>query len=186
MSSHHIVKEDQEPALIIVDTEGVTRPQLNQLLEWNPIVVTHHENAQSVIDKGIKVDVLITDKQLDLPQDHVLILPIDGTFLDTALTYLVGRGCKAANIISNDADVDVSLFRHIDIHVTVLGDGKRIFAVKSGFRKWKPQGEPVYVYTAVTHTLGLIRQGENHYITAKDGFYAIHFAEQYGLVGECL
>ncbi|SEL79171.1 hypothetical protein [Parapedobacter koreensis] len=185
MSSHHIVKEDQEPALIIADIEGVAWPQLNQLMEWNPIVVTNGETVKPIAELGVHVDILITDGQLVLPQSDIITLPLAGTFLDTALAYLLRRGCKAVNIVSNNVDLEV-LLRYADMNVVLLGNGRRVFAAKSGFRKWKPQGESVYAYTAVSYTMGLILQQENHYITEKDGFYSLYFAVQRGLVGECI
>jgi len=39
MSSHHIVREKQEPALIIANGEACSTELLNQLLEWSPFVV---------------------------------------------------------------------------------------------------------------------------------------------------
>ncbi|HYG16495.1 MAG TPA: thiamine diphosphokinase, partial [Bacteroidia bacterium] len=39
MSSHHFVKEKQEPALIIANGEACSRELLGQLLEWQPTVM---------------------------------------------------------------------------------------------------------------------------------------------------
>ena len=39
MSSHHIVRDDQEPALIIANGASCSNELLGQLLEWSPIVI---------------------------------------------------------------------------------------------------------------------------------------------------
>ncbi len=39
MSSHHIVRDDQEPALIIANGEACSAELLGQLLEWSPLVI---------------------------------------------------------------------------------------------------------------------------------------------------
>jgi thiamine pyrophosphokinase len=39
MSSHHIVRDDQEPALIIANGASCNPELLGQLLEWSPLVV---------------------------------------------------------------------------------------------------------------------------------------------------
>ncbi|RQP16964.1 thiamine diphosphokinase [Parapedobacter defluvii] len=185
MSSHHIVKEDQEPALIIAATDRIPSSLLNQLLEWNPIVITDGRNLEHVVQLGIKVDVLVTDEPADLSQDHVFVLPLTTSFLDTALTYLIKRGCRAANILSTDVDPNLLLRYAAKIQVVLLSNGRRTFVVKSGFTKWKPKGESVFLHSnQVIETKGLQQTGENEYITAHDGFYSIHFDQSHGLVGE--
>src|SRR5690606_16664245 len=123
----------------------------------------------------------------DLPQGHIHILPMTKSFLDTALAFLIGRKCRAANLVSTDTDPEL-IRRYADqIHTVLLGNGKRIFAAKSGFSKWKPAGETVFLYgDSVADTRGLRPAGEQEYITAADGFYSIYFDKPYGLVGEWL
>jgi len=188
MSSHHIVKEDQEPALIIVDIDAVAQGYLDQLLEWSPTVVTDAASFEGAINRGIKVDVLVSKEPLTLPQDHIRVLPVNGTFLDTALRYLIDNDYPAANILSKDTHSALLLQYAQMINAAVIGNGTRIFVAKSGFSKWGPRGEQVYVHgpNTVRSAMGLMRQDANRYITAKDGFYSIHFTGPYGLVGEQL
>lgn len=187
MSSHHIVKEDQEPALIIAQLGGIPDSTLNQLLEWNPIVITDAQNIALVTQQAIKVDVLIANEPVDLPQDHILLLPMTTSFLDTALTFLIGRKCRAANIISTGTEPGLIRQYADQIHAVLLANGKRIFAAKSGFSKWKPKGETVFLYgDTVADIRGLHPTGEREYITVADGFYSIYFDNPYGLIGERL
>ncbi|WP_257669351.1 thiamine diphosphokinase [Parapedobacter tibetensis] len=186
MSSHHIVREDQEPALIIEDINGITEHQLGQLLEWSPTIITHSGSFESVIKRGIKVDILFANKLIALPQDHILTLPLSDTFLDAALAYLVKKDYRAANIVSNQGDTEL-LFKYAnEINTTLLGNGMRIFVVKSRFSKWRPKGEVIRLYGNNISTIGLMQQGPNHYLTEADGIYSIRFAGKYGLVGEYL
>ncbi|MFD2144372.1 hypothetical protein [Mucilaginibacter antarcticus] len=39
MSSHHIVREKQEPALLVLGLDGFDEEQLGQLLEWSPTLM---------------------------------------------------------------------------------------------------------------------------------------------------
>lgn len=188
MSSHHIVKEDQEPALIIDDLDGISLDQLGQLLEWSPTVIAHSDNFKTIVERGIKIDILFANRPIDLLQDHITILPLSAIFLDEALSYLVSRGYQAANVVSNVSNPKQLIQYANAINITLLSNGQRIFAVKSGFSKWKAQGEAIYVYgdDPVVSTQGLIWQDPDHYLTERDGFYTIHFAKEYGLVGELL
>ena len=58
MSSHHIVRDDQEPALIIANGAACSSELLGQLLEWSPLVVVLDSAMERVVALGIKVDVL--------------------------------------------------------------------------------------------------------------------------------
>ncbi len=188
MSSHHIVKEDQEPALIIEDLDGVSADQLGQLLEWSPTVIAHRDNGDAIAAQGMKVDVLFSDQPLTSFQDHTLILPLSSVFLHDALSYLISKNYPAASVVSRTIDPIWLLEYATDINVTLLGSGKRIFVAKSGFSKWKPKGESIYVYgdAPVVETDGLIPESSDHYLTEGDGFYTIWFEKKYGLVGELL
>ena len=61
MSSHHIVRDDQEPALIIANGLACNTELLGQLLEWSPLVIVLDAAIERVLDLGIKVDVLLGD-----------------------------------------------------------------------------------------------------------------------------
>ena len=61
MSSHHIIRDKQEPALIIANGEECSMDLLEQLLEWSPTVVVLDGAIERVISLGIKVDVWLGD-----------------------------------------------------------------------------------------------------------------------------
>ena len=61
MSSHHIVRDDQEPALIIANGAACSEELLGQLLEWSPLVIVLDSAIERVIKLGIKIDVLLGD-----------------------------------------------------------------------------------------------------------------------------
>ena len=61
MSSHHIVRDDQEPALIIANGAACQPELLGQLLEWSPLVVVLDSAMERVMELDIKVDVLLGD-----------------------------------------------------------------------------------------------------------------------------
>lgn len=187
MSSHHIVREDQEPALVIEDIQSIPPSLVGQLLEWSPTVIANKSSFTVAAGRGIKVDVLLTNEPIMSLQDHVSVFPLSGSFLDAAIRYLIAQGYGAANILSDQAD-PVALLQYADaINAALLGRGRRIFVARSGFSKWKAQGESICVYGNVPHTVvGLKPQQEGHYITEADGFYSIHFKEGRGVVGEQL
>ena len=54
MSSHHIVRDDQAPALIIANGEACSEELLGQLLEWSPTVIVLDAAIERVIKLGSK------------------------------------------------------------------------------------------------------------------------------------
>ncbi len=62
MSSHHFVKEQQEPALLILETEGFDVDRISPLLEWVPTVLVSQNVVETVISWGVKVDVILSSE----------------------------------------------------------------------------------------------------------------------------
>ena len=99
MSSHHIVRDDQEPALIIANGAECSSELLGQLLEWSPIVIVLDSAMERVINLGIKVDVLLGDfdgdfnpeiyKEKQFPLEIVHTPNQDKTDLEKAFDNLV-------------------------------------------------------------------------------------------------
>ena len=156
MSSHHIVRDDQEPALIIANGEACSMNLLHQLLEWSPLVVVLDSAIDRVIELGIKVDVLIGDfdrnfdynryKDLHYPIEIVKIDDQDSYDLDKAINYLIGRKIPAANIVwATGKRMDHTLtnitnmvrYRE-DIKLVMLDDYSKIFPLPKKFTKWYP------------------------------------------------
>jgi thiamine pyrophosphokinase len=110
MSSHHIVREKQEPALIIANGENCSSELLHQLLEWSPFVVVLDGAIERVLQIGIKIDVLLGDfdnlpisrediEKVQFPIEIVYTPNQDKTDLEKALDFLVERGFPAVNIV---------------------------------------------------------------------------------------
>lgn len=161
MSSHHIVKDKQEPALIIANGESCTEELLGQLLEWSPYVVVLDNAIYRVLDLGIKVDTWLGDfdngHDFDAIRDRQYPLEIihntrtDNTDLDKGIELLIERGYPAANIIwatGRRADHTInnvtSLVRYKDvIKLVILDDHSKIFPLVGTFEKWYAAGTPI-------------------------------------------
>lgn len=59
MSSHHVVRDEQEPALLIDDPFALQLEFVEHLLEWSPTVVVTANALDEVLHWGIKVDVVL-------------------------------------------------------------------------------------------------------------------------------
>src|SRR5476649_1842270 len=99
MSSHHIVREKQEPALLVLGMDDFSDELLGQLLEWSPTVMVTEPMAEKLNAYGIKVDWILTDNNSGDIQSDVNLLALNGgPSVKTALTYLIANNYPAVNV----------------------------------------------------------------------------------------
>ena len=72
MSSHHFVKEQQEPAVFILDVEGISFKTVAPLLEWSPTLLVAQEAVEVVLSWGIKIDVILATSSFQEDNRHLL------------------------------------------------------------------------------------------------------------------
>lgn len=161
MSSHHIVRDDQEPALIIANGAACSKELLGQLLEWSPLVIVLDSAMDRVLELGIKVDVLLGDfdrgfnpeKYLEqqYPLEIVHTPDQEKTDLEKAFDYLITRKIPAVNVIwatGKRADHTITNITNIvrfrdTLKIVVLDDHSKIFLLPQKFEKWYPAGTPI-------------------------------------------
>src|SRR5690349_14901404 len=111
MSSHHFVKEGQEPALLILDPFALD--PIEPLLEWAPLVVVVDQALEKVWHWGFKIDVVVTIpeqiEELTNRVAHQMPLTIlhsrtNESALTTALSFLKEKKQSSVNIIAENAE----------------------------------------------------------------------------------
>jgi thiamine pyrophosphokinase len=181
MSSHHIVRDDQEPALIIGNGEACNAELLGQLLEWSPLVIVLDTAIERVMPLNIKVDVLLGDFDngfnphdfinLQQPMEVVYAPDQDKTDLEKAFDYLIERKIPAVNVIwatGKRADHTITNLTNIvryrdQLKIVILDDHSKVFTLQRNFRKW---------YPAKTN-ISLIPVGTVNGITSKNLVYPL-------------
>ena len=181
MSSHHIVRDDQEPALIIANGASCSEELIGQLLEWSPLVIVLDSAMDRVLELGIKIDVLLGDFDCDFnpeiylekqyPLEIVHTPNQDKTDLDKAFDYLIAKGHKAVNVIwatGKRADHTITNITNIvayrdQLKIVVLDDHSKVFLLQKKYEKWYPKNT----------TISLIPIGKVTGITTKNLFYPL-------------
>lgn len=153
MSSHHIVREGQEPALLIANGEACSRELLDQLLEWSPYVLVLDGALERVLNLGIKFDAILGDfdtfNQDEIgamvqPNTEVIYVPDqEKTDLEKGLEFLVSKKFAAVNIVwatgkRSDHYMNniATLARYKDqINLVMLDSYSKIYPINSGFKK---------------------------------------------------
>ncbi len=156
MSSHHIVREDQEPALIIANGAPCSKELMGQLLEWSPLVVVLDSAIERVLELGIKIDVLLGDfdrefnaeqyREAQYPLEIVYTPDQEKTDLEKAFDFLIDRGIPAVNVIwatGKRADHTITNITNIvryceKLKIVILDDHSKIFLLPQKFEKWYP------------------------------------------------
>jgi thiamine pyrophosphokinase len=156
MSSHHIVRDDQEPALIIANGAACHEELLGQLLEWQPLVIVLDSAIERVIDLNIKVDVLLGDfdrgfdpheiTQSQYPIEIIHKPDQNKTDLEKAFDYLIERGIPAVNVVwatGRRADHTITNLTTIvsyrnHLKIVIHDDHSKIFLLPQKFQKWYP------------------------------------------------
>lgn len=179
MSSHHIVRDDQEPALIIANGAECSRELLDQLLEWSPMVIVLDSAIERVLDLEIKIDVLLGDfdrgfdpeyyKEKQYPLEIVYAPDQNKTDLEKAFDYLIEKGHKAANVVwatGRRADHTITNITNIvrfkdQLKIVIFDDHSKIFLLPKKFEKWYPSDTPISLIP-IGHVSG-IRSQNLHY-----------------------
>ena len=187
MSSHHVVREDQEPALVILVVDGLQPEMLGQLLEWSPTVITVADTAEKLNSFGIKVDYVITNDNAVTQQSDVKIIPASNASMTvTALRFLLTNNYKAVNIITDSYNVTELLPFIEKINFVIYNNDQKIYAVTPGFSKWKQAGEEIRILLNVNplqHN-GLKVLKPLSYETIADGFFSFYFNHPFMLIAE--
>src|ERR1700748_3107104 len=105
MSSHHIVREKQEPALLILGMDTFSDELLGQLLEWSPTVIATELMAEKLHSEGIKVDLILTNGEPDFQSDAKL-LPVGGNAeVKAAMDFLTENEYPSVNIVTDQVNL---------------------------------------------------------------------------------
>ncbi|AMR30916.1 hypothetical protein A0256_05495 [Mucilaginibacter sp. PAMC 26640] len=187
MSSHHIVREKQEPALLLLNIDGFDDELLGQLLEWSPTVITTPITAEQISAFGIKVDFIITNELNQGLQSDIKLIPtgvISAT--NAAMHHLINAGYTSVNVVTAEIILDELLAYADKINLVIFCKDQKIFPVKSGFSKWKPAGEDIFLLSSATNliTEGLAVNSNARFLTQHDGFYTLWFDEPFVFIAE--
>lgn len=148
MSSHHFVKEGQEPALLVVDP--IADDHLLSLLEWSPTVLVVERAMAKVASWGIRVDVVVYDagaySQLVMNAAAAFVpaaaeVEIESSLSDTVISFLRGTGQNAVDVMIDSSGDHLCDWEIQSAQVALLDTTmKWSLAAKGRFGKWMPAG----------------------------------------------
>ena len=154
MSSHHYVKEGQEPALIVANGESCSYDLLTQIMEWCPYVVALAGAYNRLNELGVFADLVIGD--LDSISDvnrnqKTQFLQIDNqenTDLEKAIDHLIAKGYQTLNIVwATGKRIDhtinnlTTLAKYPNCNIVIYNDHSKMFLIPNNFSKIYKKGD---------------------------------------------
>ncbi len=146
MSSHHFVKEKQEPALLILADASFDENLVAQLLEWAPIVFVEDRCLPLINHNPIKIDYVIqcsmSDEELDswiAFQENVQVLKIklDNKIQET-IQFLKSDNHEALSIVGHDCKLEQLILENEEkLNIIFYSSSYKVFSKEKHFKKWK-------------------------------------------------
>ncbi|WP_258102649.1 hypothetical protein [Marinoscillum sp. MHG1-6] len=208
MSSHHIIRDEQEPALIIHKVNPLQWPIVLELLGWSPTVIVSEEAVDMLLDHGHKIDMVFcsTTRVTEFEQKLESQAPIkiqgckSDDFLELAMTYLEDGNHKAVHVITayDELFPQLKYFVATRLEVVIFTDNQKHILYRSAiFKKWLPAFSQLALIpldeSALVTTRGfdhdLDQESVMEGIELKkklEGEISIHFTHQPALITENL
>lgn len=188
MSSHHIVKEKQEPALYIHEFGGFNEEYLGQLLEWSPTVIVAASQYEKVVSLDVKVDVVVGNLEEGIElQENIRIIAQQKKGIEDAMDFLVKEKYPAVNVISKISSFDDLTCYLPNINLVLFTERSKHYAIKNGFSVWKSAGTIFLIdIIAYFEADNLMQQETGEFVVMEDGLVSFRFQVPYLFVGELL
>ena len=155
MSSHHIVRENQEPALLIANAHAISFEKIQELLEWMPTVVVFSTEVEQVLAWGIKVDVVISpieeiahwrDRLVDQTPVRIISYNPGDDLLATAFYFLVATKATAVNCLLGTSEDLKRIEPSVTLDIEAFTENRLWSCIRNGhFEKWLPAGATLYL-----------------------------------------
>jgi thiamine pyrophosphokinase len=156
MSSHHFVKDGQEPALIIANGETCSYELLTSLLEWCPLTVVCDGALDRVLRLEIKPDIVIgdfdsiTEKPTLLHTTYIELEDQETTDLEKAIDHLVSKGYADINVVwgtgkrlDHTLNNFATLAKYSEIQIVLLDDYSKTFILPKKYEKRYENGQAI-------------------------------------------
>lgn len=188
MSSHHIIRENQEPALFIAAPHSLADDYLNQLLEWSPTVITLSEHYELLKSREIKIDVILDNQALDpaLLEENLTLLPYSTSYWQTLFDYLQDKKNFAVYIINDQVSKNELEAYLTTFTIILLKDNQKFMFLKK-YEKWHPKGNILEISDLDQKAESLSNLdpiGNNSYQVIEDGFVSIPEQDDFLLIAE--
>lgn len=160
MSSHHFVKEGQEPLLFVLGVNETSRKMLDQLLSWSPRLVVAEKAISKMEQWGIKMDeVHVSGERIESWKSSldyqwpIDVLAVASNDLNMSLNKLIREeGNQEINVLTGFdfealTDVFIELIPFTSLStIRVFGSDYEVFPVTKDSERFFPKETELMVY----------------------------------------
>lgn len=164
MSSHHFVRENQEPGLYIEEWFSAAPELLEQLAQWAPKIIVHERVLDEVLTTGTKIDVVlyVNDKTV-IEEKTRFQFPIEvvkakNSFEET-IRFIEKHYINRIHIISSKTPEEITF--ETEAKLTFFNSQHSFFSIEKGFEKWMAAGD----------TFAIIEDGVKKQRTGTDAIF---------------
>ncbi|MDH5399359.1 MAG: hypothetical protein OEX02_14505 [Cyclobacteriaceae bacterium] len=195
MSSHYIIRDHQEPALLLLQPLAVNHNIISGLLEWQPTIIIGECALEYVFDRHIKVDAAVVTHHVNQfrktieYQTPVEIIPVKNqTIYSKVNKYCNSKGLPGINIINHYDPLSSQELHKMSKNLSVsIYDGiMKYHLIRNGvFRKWTIPGKQYLLNSHICKISGLLRTGESTYRAKNYGNITVECNSEFW-VGEVI
>ncbi|MEM6523588.1 MAG: hypothetical protein AAF693_07345 [Bacteroidota bacterium] len=148
MSSHHIVRDEQEPAVLILSFPPKAQSKiLDDLLEWSPTVIIPDYLTEEAVLLGLKFDIVLyrsfhADSREKLSGQFPLkFVQVDkGDWVEVAINSIIQSGHKALSVLVQNFDYKIK--SKVEDFQTVYYDYLfKWYSINGTHKKWFKEGQ---------------------------------------------
>jgi thiamine pyrophosphokinase len=177
MSSHHIIRDQQEPALLIYRLDFFPQKTLGELLEWAPLIIAGPEASDQLIQYGIKIDFLLADAR---PAPDAAYLEFGQENFQGVLLHLQNQGHEALNVIGTTGQIEYLISEGATTDFPHLGfydEQARYLLIRDHrYRKWMPAESKIEVQLLHDEGCTINDQPTRSWLQAVDGWVRVQAA----------
>jgi len=179
VSSHHIVRDQQEPALILVDLDTFPFDLLGQVLEWAPFTVCGDDALDQALAYGINLDVVYSNRQnaeeLLAHFPGIVIVRPKENWIEEAVLLLASKGHKAVNVVASDDILDLHVLHRMSsfILMDIVTPSKKYIRVEREFSKWLPAGSQLAFHGKGSFDVNDIDMIETNILVKEEGMITV-------------
>ena len=185
MSSHHFVKEGQEPALFILDP--VDFELAGPFLEWAPLVMVSEYALDEVLLWGIKIDGALMPEGDDATEEklgaqapiEIIRLHPGASLIKQVFDYLIKKKQTGVNVLTARPEIvfaDAEMVAK-QLHVSIVDNTTRWVGISTGrFEKWLTMNTPIVIrksHQNQSMTIRGLNEKNGHFECANEGVISV-------------
>lgn len=189
MSSHHFVKENQEPALIVCSCSSFSFENIEQLLEWAPYIIISSQSAEHFYSRGIHFDVCIGETDLNFPFMYKSVsLKDPSDFISEVLKEMADRNKNLNFVFENEDELKVANLQLTipDLNVVCFTNDRKWILIHDKIERWYPKNKQVFFSSNEIQVEGDFREIEGTFSMNNEGLLKAVGKAEFWLIEELI